>query len=300
MRLSDHLRHLGFSSSDAKRAMQTGRVRFHGIPTSDAGREIQPFQVEVLKEGPKLTPGRDLFIVHRDEHLVVAWKPAGMLSVQAGRSGGHLNVIGLLGKLLGSPVLPVHRLDQDTSGLMMAARTPSAQSHLKAQLEVHSVERAYVALVQGRPPGPEWVVSNHLVQDRGDGLRGSASSPLPPDAKRAKTRFKSLERIGKRINLVEARLETGRTHQVRIHLSEAGMPILGDTRYGTLSTQRMAPRLALHAAVLGLEHPASGEPLRFTCGLPDDLEQTRRSLLHAAAHPAKKRTKRKPAKTRRP
>ena len=86
MRLSDHLKHLGFSSADAKRAMRSGRVRLHGIPTADAGREIQPFQVEVLTEGPKLTPGRDLVVVHRDALRRVR-KPAGMLSVQAGKAG---------------------------------------------------------------------------------------------------------------------------------------------------------------------------------------------------------------------
>ena len=299
MRLSDHLKHLGFSSADAKRAMRSGRVRLHGIPTADAGREIQPFQVEVLTEGPKLTPGRDLVVVRRDEHFVVVWKPAGMLSVQAGKAGGHLNVVGLVRKLTGGEAFPVHRLDQDTSGLMMVARTVSAQTALKAQLEVHSVERAYVALVLGRPPKSKWTVSNHLVEDRGDGLRGSITAPIPPFAKRAKTHFSSLERVGKRANLVEARLETGRTHQVRIHLSEAGLPILGDTRYGTPAAQRMAPRLALHAAVLGVDHPATGERLRFTCGLPDDIEQARRGLIHAHSNPVQKRKKSKVPKKRR-
>ncbi len=299
MRLSDHLKLLGLSNTDAKRAMRSGRVRLHGIPTADAGREIQPFQVEVLAEGPKLTPGRDLVIVHKDEHFVVVWKPAGLLSVQAGKAGGHLNVVGLVRKLTGGDAYPVHRLDEDTSGLMMVARTLTAQTALKAQLEVHSVERAYVALVLGRTPKPTWVVSNHLVDDRGDGLRGSITPPIPPFAKRAKTAFSSLERVGKRVNLVEARLETGRTHQVRIHLSEGGLPILGDKRYGTAASQRMAQRLALHAAVLGIDHPISGERLRFTCGLPDDMEQTRRGLIHVHKNPVQKRKKSKIPKKRR-
>ena len=109
----------------------------------------------------------------------------------------------------------------------------------------------------------------------------------------------SLERVGKRANLVEARLETGRTHQVRIHLSEAGLPILGDTRYGAPAAQRLAPRLALHAAVLGIDHPTTGERLRFTCGLPDDIEQVRRGLVHAHTSPTRKRTKSKIPKKRR-
>ena len=295
MRLSDHLKHLGFSSADAKRAMRSGRVRLHGIPTADAGREIQPFQVEVLTEGPKLTPGRDLVVVHRDEHFVVVWKPAGMLSVQAGKAGGHLNVVGLVRKLTGGEAFPVHRLDQDTSGLMMVARTVSAQTALKAQLEVHSVERAYVALVLGRPPKSKWTVSTTSWKTAVT-VCGSITAPIHHSAGETHSQPR---RVGKRANLVEARLETGRTHQVRIHLSEAGLPILGDTRYGTPAAQRMAPRLALHAAVLGVDHPVTGERLRFTCGLPDDIEQARRGLIHAHSNPVQKRKKSKVPKKRR-
>jgi len=299
MRLSEHLSRLGLSNTEAKKALRSGKVFFHGIPTADGGRDIQPFQVELKADAPKLTPGRDLVIVHRDEDLVVIWKPSGMLSVPAGKAGGHLNALGLTGKLIRGPALPVHRIDQSTSGLMMVARNESAQAKLKAQLEVHSVERRYIALVLGKPPAKTWTTDNHLIDNRGDGLRGSCEGPPPPFAKRAKTHFVHLERIGKRVNLIEAKLETGRTHQVRIHLSEAEMPILGDPRYASGMAQRMGPRLCLHAVVLGIVHPTTGEKLRFTSPLPDDMEKLRRGLTHEAKNPVVKRTKSKIPKKRR-
>ncbi len=299
MRLSEHLSRLGLSNAEAKKALRSGKVFFHGIPTADGGRDVEPFQVTLKPDAPKLTPGRDLVVLHKDDDLVVIWKPSGMLSVQASKAGGHLNALGLVGKITRGEALAVHRLDQGTSGLMMVARNSTAQHALKAQLEVHTIERRYVALVLGKPNTSSWSVSNHLVEDRGDGLRGSISAPIPPFAKRAKTHFNALERVGKRVNLIEAKLETGRTHQVRIHLSEDGLPILGDDRYATPAAQRLAPRLCLHAVVLGIEHPKTGEKIRFTAPLPDDMEQLRRGLLHEAKNPTVKRIKSKIPKKRR-
>jgi len=299
MKLTEHLKYLGLSNTEAKRALQSGKVFLHGIPTADGGRTIEPYQIELRPDAPKLTPGRDLVIVHKDDDLIVVWKPSGMLSVPAGKAGGHLNALGLVSKLMRSPALPVHRIDQGTSGLMMIARTEAAQLHLKDQLERHTVERRYIALVHGRPPEPTWTVSNHLVEDRGDGLRGSVDGQRPRHAKHAKTRFHHLERVGKHINLVEAQLHTGRTHQVRIHLAEGGMPILGDERYGSAAVNRGVSRLCLHAVVLGIQHPVSGETIRFTSPVPDGMERMMRSARHQHAHPKTKRTKgRRPKKRR--
>ena len=291
MKLSEHLGRLGLSNSEVKRALSNGKVFFHGIPTQDGGRDIEPFQIELRLDATRLTPGRDLVIIHKDKDIVVFWKPSGMLSVPAGKVGGHLNALGLVSKLTRSTALAVHRIDQGTSGLMMVALNREAQLHIKDQLEKHTVERRYLAIVLGRTPDKEWSVENHLVDDRGDGLRGSVEPPLPTFARKAKTQFTLLGRVGKKANLVEARLHTGRTHQVRIHLSEADMPILGDDRYGNAASQRAATRLCLHAVVLGIKHPSTGEQLRFTCPLPDDMERLRRSLSHEAKHPVQKRKK---------
>ena len=262
--------------------MSTGKVFLDGIPTSDGGRDVEPDRVELRLTAPRLVPGRDLVIVHRDKDLVVVWKPAGLLSVAAGKAGGHRNVVGLVRKLTGAG-LPVHRLDEPTSGLMMVARNLDAQQHLKAQLEVHSVERRYLALAAGRPMRATWTSETHLVRNRGDGKRGSAQREPPEEARHAITEFQVVESLGPRSFLVAAQLRTGRTHQVRIHLSERRHPIFGDSLYAPTPVARAAPRLALHAAVLGLEHPRTGERLRFETPLADDLEQLRRSLCHGEA-----------------
>jgi 23S rRNA pseudouridine1911/1915/1917 synthase len=296
MKLSEYLGRLGLSNSEVKKALRNGKVFFDGIPTQDGGRDIEPFQVELRLDATRLTPGRDLVFIYRDDDIVVFWKPSGMLSVPAGKAGGHLNALGLVGKLTRSTALAVHRIDQGSSGLMMVALNRKAQLHIKEQLEKHTVERRYIALVLGRTPDKEWSVENHLVEDRGDGMRGSIEPPFPKFARFAKTQFTLLERVGKKANLVEARLHTGRTHQVRIHLSEAGMPIFGDDRYGSPASQRAATRLCLHALVLGVEHPSSGEKMRFTCPLPDDMEKLRRALEYDSA---KKRIKRRRPKKRR-
>lgn len=284
-RLIDLLRARGLSGGAAREALASGKVALAGVPTADGGRMVDPSALTLNPAAPRLSPGHDLAFVHRDAHLVVVWKPPGMLSVPASREGGHKSVIGLVSRLLGA-AYPVHRLDEDTSGLLVVARTEPAQVALKALFERHAVERRYLAIVLGRYEG-ERRVRTMLVRDRGDGRRGSVprDEPVPPDAKEAITHFRLVEPLGRGTSLVEARLETGRTHQVRIHLSEAGFPILGDAVYGGSGVGRLAPRIALHASVLGFEHPMTGKRLRFEAPLADDLERLRRQLLERDATP---------------
>jgi len=259
--------------------MGSGKVFHRGIPTADGGRDIVPEHVELRLTAPRLVPGRDLVIVHKDADLVIVWKPAGLLAVPARKEGGHRSVVGLVRKLTGTG-LAVHRLDEQTSGLMMVARTETAQEALKAQLEVHSVSRRYLAIVSGRPKRKAWTEESHLVRNRGDGRRGSIKGEPTEDARHAITHFEMLEAAGRRATLVGATLQTGRTHQVRIHLSERRLAILGDPLYAPMHTVKAAPRLALHACVLGLEHPRTGAVLHFEAPLADDLEQLRRHLIH--------------------
>ncbi len=169
-------------------------------------------------------------------------------------------------------IIPVHRLDRETSGLMVFARTVAAEHSLVEQFREHSIERAYWAIVLGDIA--EQTIESHLVRDRGDGKRGSTS--LPETGQRAVTHVRSLERL-RGHTLIECRLETGRTHQIRIHLSEAGHPLCGDTDYrGPLNARPIpdrsgAPRLALHAAELSFKHPVTGERLHFEMRLPREL-----------------------------
>lgn len=277
-RLIDCLRAINLTNREAHDLMETGKVFYCGIPTADAGREVDPARVSVQRNAPRLRPGRDLAIVHRDRHLLVVYKPAGMMAVSAVGRRDAKNVIGVVRQLLGA-ALPVHRLDESTSGLMMVALTEECQHLIKEILFRHQVERGYLALVSGIFPKRSCTVRTNLVRNRGDGLRGSATDLGEDGAREAVTHLTLREHLGKHASLVEARLETGRTHQVRIHLSERGYPILGDDLYAPARAMRLAPRLALHAFKLGIKHPFTGEDLSFEAPLADDLEALRRRLL---------------------
>lgn len=270
-RLDAILRERGLRSSQARDALKWGKVFVDGVPSSYAGREVSPDRVELRPDAPRIRPGRDVVFLHTDPHLVVCWKPPGLLSVPAPRRGGHKSVLGLVRRSFGTG-LPVHRLDEQTSGLMMVARTEECQERTKRLLERHDVERRYLALAHGRLTSKRRVESV-FVRDRGDGRRGSAPDgvPTPEGGKRAVTHLVPLEALSRSVQVVGAQLETGRTHQVRIHLAEQGCPVLGDPLYANPAIKRMAPRLALHAYTLGLRHPMTQQTLRFTAPMPDDL-----------------------------
>lgn len=180
-----------------------------------------------------------------------------------------------------APRLPwiraVHRLDRDTSGLMVFARTPPAETGLIRLFSKHKIERAYIAVVHGRVEAQ--TIDTWLVRDRGDGLRGSSPrGEKAEDAQRAITHVKPLEHFGD-YSVVECRLETGRTHQIRIHLSERGHMLCGEKMYvqplgGELTPDTSgAPRHALHATELGFAHPITGQMLRIRSPLPRDLAE---------------------------
>lgn len=281
MRLIDHLKSLGHSNRAAQKLMQTGKVLHQGIPTADAARQVEPREVTVDPRAPRVRPGRDPAVIWHDRHLAIVWKPPGLLSVAAPRRRDD-NLVTLMARRFGA-AHPVHRLDELTSGVMMVALDKETQHDLKEMLARHDIERRYLAIVQGRPRRPSFTISNHLVTDRGDGLRGSGSGP---GAKSATTHFRLAEALGERHTLMEARLESGRTHQVRIHLSESGLPVLGDPLYVSSGIAQAAPRLMLHAWRLGLVHPRTNLMLQFEAPLPDDMSQLRRRLISGDDGPA--------------
>jgi 23S rRNA pseudouridine1911/1915/1917 synthase len=179
-------------------------------------------------------------------------------------------------------VIAVHRLDRDTSGLMIFARTPSIAESLGRMFRKHEIVRKYHAVVKGHPTAQTF--DNILVRDRGDGIRGGKRGEEPDRTEqRAITHIKPIETIGE-YSLVECQLETGRTHQIRIHLSEAGFPLCGDPIYCKLpSGERVedlsgAPRQALHSATLEFRHPVSSELLKFRMPWPPDLFKWLQSL----------------------
>ena len=186
-------------------------------------------------------------------------------------------------------VIAVHRLDRDTSGLMIFARTPSIAKILGLAFRKHEVTRKYHAVVHGHPQ--EQTFDSVLVRDRGDGKRGTqpADRLEDPSAQRAITHIRPMEKIGK-YSMIECTLETGRTHQIRIHLSEAGHLLCGDSIYHRSANgdvtpdQSGAPRQALHSATLEFKHPISGDLLSFKMPWPADLHRWLKELRDSAKH----------------
>jgi 23S rRNA pseudouridine1911/1915/1917 synthase len=210
-------------------------------------------------------------IVHRDDRLAVIDKPPGLVVHPA---PGHRapTLVDVLGDLLGGgePARPgiVHRLDRDTSGLMLVARDAEAHRRLAAMIKARGVGREYLALIEGRPRSRSGTIDAPLGRDHRAperrAIRGRA-------AREARTHFTVLELLPAD-TLVEARLETGRTHQVRAHFAAIGHPVAGDPRYGHAGRHGLE-RQFLHSARLRFAHPFTGEGLTFESELPDDLAQ---------------------------
>lgn len=228
--------------------------------------------------GPSLPSDLVVFL---DTHLIVVQKPAGISTVPFDENEtGTLSelVQATLKRVSSGPQSPlgiVHRIDKDTSGLVVFARTLAAKRGLKQQFRVHTVDRRYVALAHGTvPPGTR---RSRLVQDRGDGRRGSTDNETL--GRDAITHVTVLEKLHG-ATLIECRLETGRTHQIRIHLAEEGHPLLGERVYtkGFTGALLPAPRLMLHAFELGFVHPITGAKLHFEQPPPEDLQQVLASL----------------------
>ena len=226
------------------------------------------------------TPG--VAIVHRDEYLAVIDKPAGLVVHAAPGHRGE-TLVDVLGELLGGgedPERPgiVHRLDKDTSGLMLVARTDEAHRALALAIKERRVRRTYLALIHGGPRSRSGTIDAPLGRDfkaperRAVGGRG---------ARDARTHFEVEERLGP-FTLVRATLETGRTHQIRAHFAAIGHPLVSDGRYSGKRAFGLH-RQFLHSARLGFLHPASGEQLDFSALLPADLAQALQSARTAAA-----------------
>jgi 23S rRNA pseudouridine1911/1915/1917 synthase len=236
--------------------------------------QLPPPQPKVLQ--PEAIP---LDIVFEDDDLVVINKPAGMVVHPAhGHTAGTL-VNALLARYpdlaamieadtnaVDRPGI-VHRLDRDTSGLMIVARTPEALRHLRRQFKTRTVEKVYLALVFGRPEALEGVIDMPLGRDP----RHRQKFAPRPDGKPARTHYRLRTDFGQ-YSLLEIGLETGRTHQIRVHLAWLKCPVVGDTVYGRKKNPLGLKRQFLHAWRLRFEHPRSGEPLELEAPLASDLQ----------------------------
>jgi 23S rRNA pseudouridine1911/1915/1917 synthase len=215
-----------------------------------------------------------LDIVHEDADLIVIDKPAGLV-VHPGAGNPDRTLLNAL--LAHAPELRrvpragiVHRLDKDTTGLLVVAKNVSAQARLAEQLASRRVRRIYLALVQGDPPA-RGSIDAPMARDR----RVRTRMAVTRGGKEARTHFRVLERYAGKEGaaaLIECRLETGRTHQIRVHLQHIRCPLVGDTVYRRGTRHAVSfPRQALHAAELELEHPRTGKPMRWRAGLPADM-----------------------------
>jgi len=215
-------------------------------------------------------PDEDVEVVHADERLLVVVKPAGLLVHGAPGHGGPTLAAALAGRAGGgSPGRAgiVHRLDRDTSGLLLVARDEETLRRLQAQLRRRRIRRTYTALVRGRPPSRTGRIEAPIGRDRRDPVRQSLDTDNPRDAV---TRFELVEALSER-SLLRVELETGRTHQIRVHLAAIGHPVVGDPVYGH------GPELGLdhqflHASELRFTHPWTGEEIEVSAPLPPDLE----------------------------
>ena len=278
----------GLSRERIKALMGEGRVTLSGKPASQASLKVAegaPYAITVPAAVPAEAEAQNipLVVVYEDADLIIVDKPAGLVvHPAAGNLDGTL-VNALLhhcrGQLsgIGGVARPgiVHRIDKDTSGLLVVAKTDRAHEGLAAQFADHSIERAYHAVVAGHPMPPAGTVTGAIA--RSNVNRKKMALVEDGRGKHAVTHFKTLERL-KGAALVECRLETGRTHQVRVHMSSIGHSLLGDPVYGKAPSalrpvlQRLGfCRQALHAAELGFVHPVKGEKVHFISQLPVDM-----------------------------
>ena len=270
-----------YSRSFIQKLFENGSITVGGDPCSEKKRKAaagdiveitipQPERLEVEAEDIPLD------IVYEDDELLVVDKPAGMVVHPApgNHSGTLVNALmyhcGVALSSINGVIRPgiVHRIDKDTSGLLMVAKTDRAHNALSAQLAEHSITRRYKAIVYSNIKEDEGTVDKPIGRDPGNRLRNAV---VYTNSKNAVTHYRVLERFGG-FTLVEAVLETGRTHQIRVHMAYIRHPLLGDTLYGPAKNRYGAKRQMLHAGVLGFVHPVTGEYMEFNSPLPQDFE----------------------------
>ena len=261
------------SRADAERLLAAGGVTVDGEARAKSYR-VQPGD-EIVFEPPAAPAAleaveMDLRVPYEDEHLLVVDKRAGVVvHPGAGHAEGTL-AAGLLavGAAGGDADRPgiVHRLDRDTSGLMVVARSGEAHARLEELAREHALERTYIALVRGKPRSRTGRIEAPIGRDRNEPTRRSLDTDTPKDAV---THFE-VEELLRRHTLLRVRLETGRTHQIRVHLAAIGLPVSGDVVYGVPEDLGLE-RQFLHAARLAFEHPFSGERVDVESPLPPEL-----------------------------
>lgn len=259
----------GRGRNSVKSMLARGQVSVNGQAVTAYNHPLKPGDLvsvskERIDEKPALV---GLAILHEDDDLIVVEKEAGLLSISSPREVGELTAYRQLTEHVRrenpkNRIFVVHRLDRDTSGVMMFAKSERIQQALQTNWQEAVKERAYIALVEGSVKKPEGTISSWLKESK---TLKMYSSPYPGDGQHAVTHYKRLQANGS-FSLLEVRLATGRKNQIRVHMQDIGHPIVGDKKYGSRS--KAIGRLGLHACVLEFEHPGTGERLRFESPIP--------------------------------
>jgi RluA family pseudouridine synthase len=264
------------SKSTLRQMLQTGRVRVNGEVEKNAKRDLEPEDaVDVAEKAVHRNLPAGLTVLHEDADVIVVFKSHGILTVPTERERettvqAYLNAY--LGQNKGKErIQVVHRLDRETSGVLVFAKNAYAREQLKEQFAAHTTERLYVALVEGTMDPEEGTFRSYLREMRDLKM---VSVDVHPDAKFAVTHYRTVETNG-RYSLLEVKLETGRKNQIRAHLSESGHPVVGDRMYG--SEINPIGRLGLHAKLLGFDHPVTRKHLVFTAPVPKNFRDVFRS-----------------------
>lgn len=255
------------SRTTLRQLLQHGRVRVNGEVEKDAKREIaEDEEVDVSQKAVNIALPSTLGLLYEDNDLLVVLKSAGLLTVATERekattAQAHLNAY--LKQKGEGRVHVVHRLDRETSGVLVFAKNLETRDRLKDKFAAHDVDRVYVAIVEGYVDPIRGTIESHLRERRD--LKMVSADESHPEAKRAVTHYRTIARAHD-CSVLEITLETGRKNQIRAHLSEKGHPVVGDTMYGAKTNP--LGRLGLHAKLLGFVHPTSGKKLSFTAALP--------------------------------
>jgi 23S rRNA pseudouridine1911/1915/1917 synthase len=262
------------SRAAAERLIESGAVTVDGASARKSLRLSEGQRVSFPEPEPTTTAlepvDLDIPVLYRDDHLLVVDKPAGLLVHPVPGFNGPTLVHGLLHEVGGDGIRPgiVHRLDRDTSGLLVVARDDRTLARLQSLLRRRRISRSYAALVRGRPASRRGTIEAPIGRDRRDPTRVSLDSDV---ARPAVTHF-SIAELLPHHTLLDVELETGRTHQIRVHLAAIGLPVVGDPVYGH-GPELGLERQFLHAARLRFPHPQTGEEIDVSSPLPADLEQ---------------------------
>lgn len=275
------------SRSFFQKLLENGNIEVNGQPVDSKKYKVKSDDlIRVILPEPKLLTVEPenipLEIIYEDTDVLVVNKPKGMVvhPANGNETGTLVNAVmyhcGDSLSSINGVIRPgiVHRIDKDTSGLLMIAKNDKAHNCLAEQLAEHSITRAYRAIVYNNFTEDEGTINKPIGRDPKDRLKQAVTDV---NAKRAVTHYKVLERFGN-FTLIEARLETGRTHQIRVHMSYIKHPLLGDMTYGPKKKVLGVDTQMLHAKILGFKHPSTGEYMEFESHLPDEFETVLRKL----------------------